>query len=82
MNYFYILYSFSEYNIEIFEFSQIYIYLTIFWNPNGLQVMNGMESGQRFNSSYFIERILKKMALDECVAKAKKKQTKIHPPYG
>ena len=31
-----------------------------------------MESGQRFNSSYFIERILKKMALDECVAKAKK----------
>lgn len=58
------------------------IIVTFFWNPICLQVIDGMESGQRFNSSYFIERILKKMALDECVAKAKKKQTKIHPPYG
>ncbi|KAK8858068.1 hypothetical protein M9Y10_013168 [Tritrichomonas musculus] len=37
------------------------IMVTIFLNPNGLQVIYEMKSGQRFNSSYFIERILKKL---------------------
>ena len=35
--------------------------ISVFWNPNGIVLVDTLPKGQKFNSEYYINNILKKL---------------------
>ena len=50
------------------------IMVTIFWNPNGLQLIDACDSNYKFDSQYFIEHVLEPIANSDIVAKSKRQK--------
>ena len=50
------------------------IMVTIFWNPDGLQLIDACDSNDTFNSQYFIEHVLEPIANSDIVAKSKRQK--------
>lgn len=50
------------------------IMICIFWSPNGIQVLKYLPEGESFNSSFFIDEVLKEILKDTYARDAKKKQ--------
>ena len=48
--------------------------VTIFWNPDGLQLINACDSNDTFDSQYFIEHVLKPITNSDIVAKSKRQK--------
>ena len=49
-------------SIDKYESNKIII--CIFWSPNGIQVLKYLPEGESFNSSFFIDEILKEILKD------------------
>lgn len=52
------------------------IMITIFWSKSGIQVLDALDQGNKMNSAYFIEKVLKPLTRSKLYLQAKKQKQK------
>lgn len=52
------------------------IMITILWSKSSIQVLDALDQGNKMNSAYFIEKVLKPLP-QSCIYRSKNKNSKI-----